>query len=81
MASHPERDVELGNFENATESTVWSSDVDADVDEKISKNPNADARGEPDLDHDEVEQMDEGHQDDLYRQHVRAYLVHISFGY
>ena len=34
------------------------------------------AYGEPDSDHEQVEQMDEGHLDDLARQHVSFHSQH-----
>jgi hypothetical protein len=45
-----------------TESTYYQSDNEKGIEEG--------AIGIPDLDHDEVEQMDAGHLDDLVRQHV-----------
>lgn len=71
-----QRDVEMANIENVTDSTstVWNSDADADADDNMTNDPKGVdeyGNGEPDLDHEEVEQMDEGHLDDLVRQHVR----------
>lgn len=57
---HPERDVELANLENG-ETTPWNSDAN----EKMPR-----AVGEPDREHEEVEQMNQAHLDDLERQHV-----------
>lgn len=70
-----QRDVEMANIENATDttSTVWNSDADADDNTmNDTKDGTENEDGEPDLDHEEVEQMDEGHLDDLVRQHVRS---------
>jgi hypothetical protein len=59
-----EKDVEKGT--SSTESTAYYSDVD-----KAGLRNIEGAVGEPDSDHDEVEQMDEGHLDDLARERVR----------
>jgi hypothetical protein len=67
MAS--DRDVEKAEEAdngNSRESTVYQSDV-----EKAEPNlVKGGAIGEPDSDHEEVEGLDEGHLDDLVRQHV-----------
>ena len=67
MVSHgvekPEPDLENGT--TGTGSTVYHSDLEKEATKKSNGGSN-----DPDPDHDEVEQMDEGHLDDLYRQHV-----------
>jgi hypothetical protein len=62
------RDVENGTIR--TESTAYQSDVDVDVEKAEGRKDGEGAIGEPDLDHEEVEQMDRGHLQDLERQHV-----------
>lgn len=67
MASHidPEK-AEVATI--GTESTAYQSDI-----EKGTGNPETGvARGEPDMDHEEVERMDPGHLEDLERQHTKA---------
>jgi hypothetical protein len=62
-----DRDVENAeeaDNENSRESTVYQSDV---AEPNLVKEG---AVGEPDSDHEEVEGLDEGHLDDLVRQHV-----------
>jgi hypothetical protein len=64
------KDVENGT--SHTESTAYNSDVEKAEPGKIEEG----AIGEPDSDHDEVEQMDEGHLDDLERQRVSISVSH-----
>lgn len=68
-------DVENGN--SSTESAAYQSDSEKAEPGIIKEG----AIGEPDSDHDEVEQMDEGHLNDLERQHVgsfhRVYLEEV----
>jgi hypothetical protein len=54
------------NSTSHTESTAYNSDIEKAEPRKIEEG----ALGEPDSDHDEVEQMDEGHLDDLARERV-----------
>jgi hypothetical protein len=68
-AAHAHKDVELAYLENGTSSTVVSLDFDDPIVEG--------AIGEPDLDHEEIEQMDEGHQDDLKRIHVGYSITYL----
>jgi hypothetical protein len=71
MAS--EKDVERGlDGETVanTESTSYQSDV-----EKAEPTTVEGATGYPDSDHEEVEQMDRGHLDDLARQHVSSPII------
>lgn len=49
-----------------TGSTAYLSDPEKAMPQKIDEGAN----GEPDLDHEEVEEMDEGHLDDLERKYV-----------
>lgn len=49
----------------SSESPTHTSDAE-------STRPREGARGEPDVDHEEAEVMDEGHLKDLERQHVRT---------
>jgi hypothetical protein len=58
------------NHTTATESTVCPSDGEK-IEPKLVEEG---AYGEPDSDHEEVEQMNEGHLDDLVRQHVSCNL-------
>ena|SRR6266536_719494 len=60
------RDVENGTIE--TGSTAYQSDVD--VEKTEHRKDGEGAIGEPDSDHEEVEQMDRWHLEDLERQHV-----------
>lgn len=76
MASNAdlEKDLESGrDQENGT--TRTESTYPSDIEKAESNTLDEGAIGTPDLDHDEVEQMDAGHLDDLIRQHVR--LSHI----
>ena len=67
MAPNPDAEKDLENGTTAANSTASHSDV-----EKAElRNMEEGATGEPDSDHDEVEQMDEGHLDDLARHRVR----------
>ena len=56
---------DMENGTNRTESTYHS-----DIEKAESNTVELGTVGTPDIDHDEVEQMDEGHLDDLFRQHV-----------
>jgi hypothetical protein len=72
MASH--RDVERAEeADNGTsrESTVYQSDVEKAEPNLVKEG----AVGEPDSDHEEAEGLDEGHLDDLVRQHVGLPLL------
>lgn len=64
-----EKDLEKGVGEETganTESTSYQSDA-----EKAEEQPKAEgATGYPDTEHDNVEEMDQGHLSDLARQHV-----------
>jgi len=53
----------------ATESTAYHSDLEKAEPRMVDEG----AVGDPDSDHEEVEQMDFGHLDDLARQRVRIY--------
>ena len=68
-----EKDLERGDSENRTTRTdsTYHSDI-----EKVELNTDHGAMGEPDPDHEEVEQMDAGHLDDIARQHVSLLTVH-----
>ena len=66
MPSKQEAQKDLENGTGTSESTEYPSDI-----EKAEPRRVEGAVGEPDSDHDEVEQMDEGHLDDLVRQQVR----------
>jgi hypothetical protein len=61
-----EKSGDLDNRTIATESTACHSDSEKVEPKLVAEG----AYGEPDSDHEEVEQMDEGHVDDLARQHV-----------
>jgi hypothetical protein len=64
-----DRDVEMAEEAdngNSRESTVYQSDVEKAEPNLVKEG----AVGEPDSDHEEVEGLDEGHLDDLVRQHV-----------
>ncbi|CZR62449.1 related to multidrug resistant protein [Phialocephala subalpina] len=61
-----EGDVENGTIR--TESTTYNSDLEKAEPRLVAEG----AVGEPDSDHEEVEQMDEGHLDDLVRQYSKA---------
>jgi hypothetical protein len=69
MGSDPEKDLERGvdpeNGTSRTESTYHS-----DIEKAESNAVDEGGVGTPDPDHEEVEQMDAGHLDDLARQHV-----------
>jgi hypothetical protein len=54
-----EKDVPYENGTIRTESTMYSSDPEK-----------AERGGEPDTDHEAVEEMDNGHMEDLEREHV-----------
>ena len=69
MASH---DVERAGDLDPTESTANSEKIEPAL---VAEG----AYGEPDSDHEEVEQMDEGHLDDLARQHVSSNSQHETF--
>jgi hypothetical protein len=66
-----EKAEDLDNCTTATESTACHSDSEKVESKLVAKG----AYGEPDSDHEEVEQMDEGHLDDLARQHV-SFKIH-----
>jgi len=78
MASKPDpkKAKDLENGTSHTESTAYNSDIEMVESRKIRGG----AIGEPDSDHDEVEQMDAGHLDDLERQRVSepSYRKHSS---
>lgn len=62
-----ERAEDLDNGTIATESTIYQEKAEPNQDaEKMYEG----ATGDPDSDHEEIEQMDEGHLDDLVRRHV-----------
>lgn len=65
-----EKAKDLDNGTTHTESTSYQSDLEKAEPKYINEG----AVGEPDSDHDEVEQMDEGHLDDLTRQRVSQEL-------
>lgn len=69
MGSDLEKDLERGiDPENGT--TRTESTYHSDIEKAESTTLEEGAVGTPDLDHEEVEQMDTGHLDDLARQHV-----------
>jgi hypothetical protein len=59
-----EKDVPRDNGTIRTESTIYASDP-----EKVERRDEG-AVGEPDMDHEAVEEMDKGHMQDLERGHV-----------
>jgi len=71
-----ERDLEKGSVRdddiegNTLHGTTGSVDYRSDVEKAESHLVAEGATGEPDFEHEEVEGMDEGHLDDLVRQHV-----------
>ena len=73
MGSVLEKDLERGDSENRTTGTesTYHSDI-----EKVESNTDHGAVGQPDPDHEDVEQMDAGHLDDLARQHVSRLTLH-----
>jgi hypothetical protein len=76
MAS--DRDVEKAeetDSGNSRESTVHQSDVEKAEPNLVKEG----AVGEPDSDHEEIEGLDEGHLDDLVRQHVSLSVFVGSF--
>lgn len=70
-----EKYVERG-VESASESTVYASDTEAEERKRTSEG----AVGYPDSDHDEVEEMDRGHMEDVARERVSS-LVELYWGW
>ncbi|KAE8443808.1 hypothetical protein EG329_001315 [Mollisiaceae sp. DMI_Dod_QoI] len=66
--NEPEKEGDRENGTIGTESTADNSDLEKAEPRLVAEG----ATGEPDEDHEEVEQMDEGHMDDLIRQHTKA---------
>jgi hypothetical protein len=64
-----EKDIPHENGTIRTESTMYASDP-----EKAERGDEG-AYGEPDMDHDVVEEMDKGHMEDLERRHVGSASV------
>ena len=77
MASASRDSEKAGELDGGTLADGSTTGYITDYERDVEKGEDAEsvlvaegAVGEPDSDHDEVEQMDEGHLDDLVRQHV-----------
>ena len=80
MGSDIEKDRERdGDQENGTIRT--ESTYPSDIEKAEANTMESRAVGTPDLDHEEVEQMDEGHLDGLARQHVSPPTPPLSQAY
>lgn len=64
----PEKGADLENGTTGTGSTAYNSDNEKAIHDGTT--------GEPDIDHEEAEQMDQGHLDDLERERVSIPIPH-----